>query len=150
MRYLGQRRCVDWYLQLVIIPSVGTQHDYGGSVVCRDSPSTLPVKLTVNQTKLVGLVASMRVTVQRTRLSVSSPSGMRHRGLGDEGLAHIHDPDVGSLLGVRSGSLVGGLVGVRSMLGDQLAETGDLADLLEKDGRRVRAVTVDTDTCSIV
>jgi hypothetical protein len=33
------------------------------------------------------------------------------------------------------------------VLRDQLAETGDLADLLEKDGRRVRAVTIDTDTC---
>lgn len=107
MRYLGQRRCVDLYLQLVMIPSVGTQHDYGGSVVCRDSPSTLAVKLTVNQTELVRLVAGMRVTVQRTGLSVSSPSGMRHRSLGDERLAHIHDPDVGCLLGVRSGGLVG-------------------------------------------
>jgi hypothetical protein len=130
-----------------MIPSVGTQHEYGGSVVCRDPPSTLAVTLTVNQTELVRLVAGMRVTVQRTRLSMSSPSGMRHRGLGDERLAHIHDPDVGCLLGVRSRSLVGGLVGIRSVLRDQLAETGDLADLLEKDGRRVRAVTIDTDTC---
>lgn len=100
----------------------------------------------MNQAELVGLVARVRVTVQRARLPVSSPSGMSHRSLGDERLSHIDDPDVRSLLGIGSGGLVGGLIGVRGVLGDQLAQRGDLADLLEEDGGRVGSVAVDTDT----
>jgi len=113
-------------------------------------PSSYPAsssRLTVNQAELVGLVTGVRVTVERAGLSVSRPSGVRHRSLGDKRLAHVDDADVGRLLGVGSGSLVGRLIGIRSVLGDQLAEAGDLADLLEEDGGRVRVVSIDTDTC---
>jgi hypothetical protein len=103
-------------------------------------------RLTVDQTELVGSVTGVRVTVGRARLTVSSPSSVSHRSLSDKSLGHVDDSDVGRLLSVRSSSLVGRLVGIGSVLGDQLTETGDLSDLLEEDGRGVGSVTVDTDT----
>jgi hypothetical protein len=103
-------------------------------------------RLTVDQTELVGSITGVRVTVGRARLTVSSPSSVSHRSLSDKSLGHVDDSDVGRLLSVRSSSLVGRLVGIGSVLGDQLTETGDLSDLLEEDGRGVGSVTVDTDT----
>jgi hypothetical protein len=74
------------------------------------------VKLTVDQAEFVGCVASVRVTVERAGFSVSRPTGVSHRGLGDESLSHVDDADVSRLLGVRRSGLVGGLIGIRGVL----------------------------------
>ena len=101
----------------------------------------------MNQAEFVGSVAGVRVTVERTRLSVGRPTGVSHRSLSDEGLSHVDNSDVGRLLGVGLSGLVGRLIGIRGVLGDQFTKTGDLTNLLEKDGRGFGRVAVDTDTC---
>jgi hypothetical protein len=103
----------------------------------------------VDQAEFVGSVASVRVTVERARLSVGGPTGVSHRSLGDEGLSHVDDSDVGRLLGVGLSGLVGRLIGIRGVLGDQFTKTGDLSNLLEEDGRGFGRVAVDTDTCGV-
>lgn len=72
-------------------------------------------RLTVNDGKFLGGIRLVRVAVQGRGLSVSSPSGVSHRGLGEEGLGEV---DRGA--------------------GDELSELSNLSDLFEEPGMAVQ------------
>lgn len=80
----------------------------------------------VDDGEFVGRVRSVRVAVQRAWLTVGGPSGVGHTHLGD-----------------------GDLVKVDGRLIDVLAESGDLADLLENEGVLL-GVTVNGNTGRVV
>lgn len=101
----------------------------------------------MNQTEFILLITRMRMTIPRTRLPMRRPPRMRHTRLGDERLAHVDDGGVGVVLVlVGGGGGSGGSGGVGRMLGDQLAQGGDFADLFEEDGGGFGGVAVDADT----
>jgi hypothetical protein len=74
-------------------------------VVCDDS--------VVDDGELLVVVALVRVAVKRGGLSVRGPSGVSHRGLGEERLGHVD-----------------------RRAGDEFSQLGDLADLLEEPVQR--------------
>lgn len=93
----------------------------------------------VNQAKLGGSVANVRVAVERAGNTMSRPSSVSHGSLRDEDLVHVNlwRITVGCGTGVRVGDT----------LGNVFSEGSNFADLLEEEDRRVGGVTIDTDTC---
>jgi hypothetical protein len=81
------------------------------------------------------------VAVLGARGTVGSPTGVGHRGLRKEHLGHVNGAraDLGSTVG-------GGDGGSGDSAGNELAESGDLANLLEENVGAVGRVTIDTDT----
>jgi hypothetical protein len=96
--------------------------------------------LTVNQTELGPGVADVRVTVEGVWDTVGSPSGVSHGGLAEEDLLHVDPSDI-AVLG-RKGSW--------ETFSNVFTEGSDFADFLEKNERRVRRVSIDSDTCPLV
>lgn len=87
-------------------------------------------------------IADVRMAVERARDTVRCPTGVCHRCLAEEHLAHVDGRRVSIPVCIRHSGDRGG-----DGVGDVLAESCDLPDLFEQHDGGFRRVTIDTDTC---
>ena len=98
----------------------------------------------VNQAEFGDRVTDVRVTVSGAWNTVGSPSSVSHGGLGDEHFGHVDWLARVAIVGVFSTGERGS-----DSFSNVFSESGNFADLFEKDDRRSGGVAVDTDTCSV-